>query len=112
MADARERSDMREKFTCECCGQEYETAAASVCCAPDENTLHVRRDACANLTVCGLPVAEVNWEFEREFIAYERSDGIRLESLLPRMHRGEQRIRSQPDRAGRKNDGRNDRRED
>ena len=68
---------MREKFTCECCGQDYEmAAAASACCAPDENTLHVRRDACANLTVCGLPVTEVNWEFEREFIAYERSDGF------------------------------------
>ena len=68
---------MREEHTCECCGQEYETVGvARVCCAPDENTLHVRRDECANLTSCGLPVAEVNWEFEREFIAYERSGGF------------------------------------
>lgn len=43
---------------------------------PDENTLHARRDADTNLTICGLPVAEVNWEFERKFIAYERSDGF------------------------------------
>ena len=68
---------MNESHTCECCGQDCETeAAASACCASDENTLHVRPDACASLTVCGLPIAEVNWEFEREFIAYERSEGF------------------------------------
>lgn len=68
---------MSEANTCECCGQDYETAAAAIaCCAPNENSLHVRLDADTNLTVCGLPAAEVRWEFEREFIAYERSDGF------------------------------------
>ena len=68
---------MREEYTRECCGQEYEApAAASPCCAPDENSLHVRRDAYTSLTICGLPAAEVKWEFQREFIAFERSDSF------------------------------------
>ena len=68
---------MSEAYTCGCCEQDYETeAAASACCAPDEDTLHLRRDKHAPLTVCGLPVAEVNWEFEQEFIAYEQGEGF------------------------------------
>ena len=65
---------MRKECTCECCGQDCETAAvANACCAPNENTLHVRSDEFTSLTVCGLPVAEVHWEFEREFLAFEQS---------------------------------------
>lgn len=68
---------MERIHICECCGQHYGTeSAASACCAPDENTLHVRRDTLASVTVCGLPVAEVNWEFEQEFIAYEQSESF------------------------------------
>ncbi len=68
---------MDRTYTCGCCGQDYETEAAAIaCCAPDENTLHVRRDALASVAVCGLPVGEVNWEFEQEFIAYEQGEGF------------------------------------
>ena len=68
---------MSGRYTCGCCEQDHETeAAASVCCAPDENTPHLRRDIQTRLTVCGLPVAEVNWEFEREFIAYEQRESF------------------------------------
>lgn len=68
---------MSGRYTCRCCGQDYETeSAASACCAPDENTLHLRRDMHTTLTLCGLPAVEVNWQFEQEFIAHEQSEGF------------------------------------
>lgn len=68
---------MDRTYACCCCGQDYETEAAAIaCCVPDENTLHVRRDIQTRLTVCGRPVTEVNWQFERKFIAHDLSESF------------------------------------
>ena len=69
---------IEDGFTCSCCNQVFDTAEeAGNCCAPTEQSLHVRRDDDSPETVCGLSIAEVkHWELQKNWLAYEQSENF------------------------------------